>query len=1018
MTKNDIIIYTYDNLLDFTPQYDETFQKVSSIEGSESNCFNFIQELSEKFECWAQLTADHDPSTGKIKLISDIHYEKFDLNSLDGFPHVQLYIKSGDLYIEVNPPYSEDQQYYLKIENIYPAKYISFKKNIGTWNDAGFKYGINLKSIERSLDSKDIVTKLIVKPNSNEYALNTKGTCTIQAAESNFCGENFLLNFNHYFDKGILDYQETWNDLYTYNEKYLGYYIRLRQLNQQIAEYNYYLNGKGAAYGFNTLLIQKESELQFNTYHINSLNIELNESIQTLWKYSNLSPIENFGIPYKINDEWQSGAWTAEGRTRYDKDMKTRSFVTDIIQLISSLQSLEQDYSILQTQYDDIYTKCLELAACIQDLTDQKTLLHQSFLTKYEPFIREGSWIDENYIDDNKYFQDSQIVSLNSCVPALSYTINLVALEELEGYSNYKFNLGDNTYIIDTEFFGYEDIDGIQTPRKETVVVTELIKNLDDHTKDIIKVQNYTSKFEDLFSKITASVQSLQYAEGSYNRVANILSTDGVLVSDILQNSIEQNNLIISNAHDQSVVWDETGITVSCLSLPNNIVKIVSEGILMTTDGGKNWITGISGAGINASVITTGQLNTNVVEIYNGSQPTFRWDHNGLSAYAYNIDNPLAPYSIDKYIRFDKFGIYGISGLTSDDFVPVTEESIWGVANFGMTWNRFWMKNKHGNHSIEISSDNDFTITKQFAGEPNQIMLKIGASQDDQGNDVYGINIWNNEGKQVFATDNNGNLIISGAINAAAGGTIGGWYIGVDKLYSGSGTDYVALDSSRNGYAIWAGDEDSSKASFSVKTNGLVTANKMNITGGSINLGDNFTVDSNGNVNANGRYKCDGKSGLTKTVQITSGGGSGGGSSSDKTGFTTIPNQSGSTSYAYPVKAQLSYDFNDGSLICYFTLRKENVSWYNDSAWCRLSRNGSSSGQTSWTMARRTYNDELIKSWSFSNASAGDTLSLTVHCGITSDGGPYELTLNLTVRSSNDISTTLTFNGGILVGVS
>jgi phage minor structural protein len=56
-------------------------------------------------------------------------------------------------------------------------KYVKFKNYIGKDNYAGFRYGVNLQGIQRTFESKEIVTKLMVKANANEYAPN--GFCTI-----------------------------------------------------------------------------------------------------------------------------------------------------------------------------------------------------------------------------------------------------------------------------------------------------------------------------------------------------------------------------------------------------------------------------------------------------------------------------------------------------------------------------------------------------------------------------------------------------------------------------------------------------------------------------------------------------------------------------------------------------------------------------------------------------------------------------------------------------------------------
>jgi hypothetical protein len=76
------------------------------------------------------------------------------------------------------------------------SKGVSFHEYAGDNNYAGFKYGINLKSIKRNIDSNQIVTKMITKDNSNEFAKN--GFCSIARAPSNPSGTNVIYNFDYY----------------------------------------------------------------------------------------------------------------------------------------------------------------------------------------------------------------------------------------------------------------------------------------------------------------------------------------------------------------------------------------------------------------------------------------------------------------------------------------------------------------------------------------------------------------------------------------------------------------------------------------------------------------------------------------------------------------------------------------------------------------------------------------------------------------------------------------------------
>ena len=63
------------------------------------------------------------------------------------------------------------------------------------------------------------------------------------------------------------------------------------------------------------------------------------------------------------------------------------------------------------------------------------------------------------------------------------------------------------------------------------------------------------------------------------------------------------------------------------------MVRLISGGLFLSVDGGITWNTGITGSGINATYITSGYLNTGVINIMNDGIPSFRWDGTGLNAF-------------------------------------------------------------------------------------------------------------------------------------------------------------------------------------------------------------------------------------------------------------------------------------------------------------------------------------------------------------------------------------------------
>jgi hypothetical protein len=111
-----------------------------------------------------------------------------------------------------------------------PDKKIRFKRYVGTENWNGFKYGVNLKHIKRTIDSNQISTRVIVKPNKNEHA--TDGFCTIQRAHENPIKENVVLDFSYYVTQGLLKNSDLVGDLYSGVNTKLNYYNKLARLNK------------------------------------------------------------------------------------------------------------------------------------------------------------------------------------------------------------------------------------------------------------------------------------------------------------------------------------------------------------------------------------------------------------------------------------------------------------------------------------------------------------------------------------------------------------------------------------------------------------------------------------------------------------------------------------------------------------------------------------------------------------------------------------------------------------------
>ena len=686
---------------DYTPLYNDSngYQKVRSIQVSESNRFNIIQSLCELFECWADFIVEHDEN-GKISLDEDYRQRKK----------------------------------------------IAFKEYIGKDNYAGFRYGINLQSIQRTLDSDQLISKIIVKDNSNEYA--DDGFCSIARAEDNPIKENFLYNFTYYINQGLIKYGTVMNDLYSDYNKNLGYYKKLAALNEKRDEA---IEAQTQAANEMTRLEAQNQVYSLAYENAITESLSLKTQLSTLCGYS-------YDSLTGSNRTDQMNKWL-------DND-KVKELIAKITTQLQNASNFKTLLATTKTSYEEQQAIYNEKKSFLTDketgIAAQKEKLNKEFYKKYSRFIQEGSWISEDYLDDDLYYLDAESTLYTSIFPKVTYNIKVVEISQLEGYQGYHSDIGDKTYIEDTEFFGWVIKDGVKTPYKEEIVVSEITNYLDSPDQDSITVQNYKTQFDDLFQRITATTQSVEYASGAYAKAAGIVNPDGTIKVTTLQNSMANNSLIISNSKDQSVVWDDTGIIITCLTRPNEIVRLVSGGILLSKDGGETWVAGITGNGINASYMTAGQIDASIINIYGGSFSAFRWDATGLNAYAFDRDKDGNPsyFNYGKFIRFDQYGLYGVRG--SDEFIPQSISDIQDTADFGMTWEGFFIKSNHKEDAepdtgyISISSTDDLIVV-----DGNNVKrVKIGRLSASSDGTVYGLETFDNEGNTVFITGSDGSLYL------------------------------------------------------------------------------------------------------------------------------------------------------------------------------------------------------------------------------------------------------------------
>ena len=724
------------------------FEKVRTIYGEQSNRFNLLQELAETFKCWARFKIYHN-ADGSVA----------------------------------------------RDEKGKPKKYVYYSEKIGQQLPYGFTYGIDLNTIRRTQSSSELVTKTIVLANYNDNAPN--GTCSIVDSEENYPRENFVLNFDYYINHGLLDGEALNRDLYYSgsSDNYIGYYTKLHKWNieylaaadraillrnqevrllQQSVVYDGLLAcavkerdeliDELAALGGDTLDPTKTDPKADNSDKSNEIItakwIPIQKALQQMKQIISYSTDGNNNVTSKVEGPSDQNA--------------------DLIKTIKDLDGDIASYKVICTKLDAALA-ALQLTIEANTANRDRLLklikeLHQKFYNKYSNYIQEGSWTSEDYIDPNIYYYDALSVAYTSSRPQVQYDIAVTRVSELPEFKFRRFHVGDTTYVQDTDFFGYEPYlknDKVRTPYKEAVLISEISINFEEPDKDTITVQNYKTQFEDLFQRINATTQSLQYAQGGYNRAAGVVNGKGELKEDILQDSLLAAQDIVTKATDESVVQDNTGLTLTSLKNLDQKLKITSGGIVFSDDGGETWTTMIKAGQIGVRFLSAGSISTSKITIMDGTTPAFRWDTNGISAYWSGKDY-LTPESnpvlkMNRFVRFDKFGIYGYNNGNDNDntnFVPASEEEIRSKSMFSLTWSGLLIRSiqKNGNNvvgSIEINNKYDIVVKK---GNKDKVLI---GRLNDNGN--YGIRICDDNGSPVLETVDNGSLWLRKSLSIGTG---------------------------------------------------------------------------------------------------------------------------------------------------------------------------------------------------------------------------------------------------------
>ena len=281
-------------------------------------------------------------------------------------------------------------------------------------------------------------------------------------------------------------------------------------------------------------------------------------------------------------------------------------------------------------------------------------------------------------------YLDALQVAKDNSRPRYSYEVELANLpDELNS-----IELGQLAYINDY-LLGAHALSGY---------VSEIEYDLSMPKQDKIGIKNYKTKFEDLFSTISAQSEAMKVNKLSYDVAAGAFTPGGGLIGSVLQSAIAKENPYFDYSTCGVKITEDYGILLTNdKPYANGVygqVAIRGSGIFVSDSidpitGRRVWSNAISAGGINASLITTGQLDTNLIRIFSGDQMTFQWNSEGLIAYRYD---GITGVDANTFIRFSDKGLqYYKSGLTN----PVVS----------LDWDGLTLRNSKGEKTMYLEAE-------------------------------------------------------------------------------------------------------------------------------------------------------------------------------------------------------------------------------------------------------------------------------------------------------------------------
>lgn len=422
---------------------------------------------------------------------------------------------------------------------------------------------------------------------------------------------------------------------------------------------------------------------------------------------------------------------------------------------LSDLNSATAEYNKRQLEVDsatEVYNSIINERNAIQAQLDMDEWFTLDDWKSLDAYVVEETYDNDNYIttdnttDTERFDIERQLYDTawkdlsKKCRPQYQYSStlsNVLTIPQFKEFLQY-FQLG-NFIRMATDY--------------DTVIKLRLISFTVDYNdtskievtfSDAIRVHDIYEDASSIQAQANSAAMSFQFNKDQYDKSVN----QSNFVEEMRKYGLDVATVQIQNAKNQSQVWDETGMTFRQWNNERNDfdpeqIKIINNLMTFTDRDGKvkmalgkipidqkgNYVFGLNAEVLMSKLTISEKL----------------W-----------IENDLASY------KFDENGFIAKSGNNSVRIQPNQSGELFSIY-------------KGNDRQFYIDSDGNVYFKGDITGSSGIFSGQLKGGSIDIGNGT-------------FTVDSNGNMYasnarISGEVNASSG-TIGGWSIGTNSLYS------------------------------------------------------------------------------------------------------------------------------------------------------------------------------------------------------------------------------------------